>query len=216
MSKEVARLEAALKRATAAASDATRRSLDGWRAAYQEQKRLEREVGRAKGEEVAAEIEWKPAWDVGAPLPHVVSSGGRTLLLYLARISDPAWDGTYVNVIDPASPSGEDLALVEFHGCYAHKFGGPNDEVFHGHPLANRGLVAYRAHAIERSRWIEEQRKINAVHAQYRAESWADMQHYLLAFHDDVFECIARGFSIKTMHTSMREALALMTKRLLE
>jgi hypothetical protein len=54
-------------------------------------------------------------------------------LIYMAHVPDPNWDGTYANVVDPTSGANESLAIVEFERCYAHKFGGPNDEVIGGH-----------------------------------------------------------------------------------
>lgn len=37
---------------------------------------------------------------------------------------------------------------------YAHRFGGPNDEVIMGHPLHGNGLQAYRAHEVANSQWL--------------------------------------------------------------
>ena len=131
-------------------------------AAVEEQLRLEREVALARGEEAALAIDWRPQWDVGAPLPHVLSSEGRTFLIYMVSEPDPAWDGTYVNVIDPSSDAVEPLAIVEFKWCYAHKFGGPNDEVVSGHPLYGKGLEAYRAHEVANSSGSQRSRPLTA------------------------------------------------------
>ena len=111
------------------------------------------------------------------------------------RISepDPAWDGSYATMVDPASDASEPLAIVEFERCYSHRFGGPNDEVLEGHPLYGRGLDAYRAHEVINSRWLAAEQAINSVHHWYRPEAWTTRKHYLLAFHDECFECLAEG-----------------------
>ncbi len=57
------------------------------------------------------------------------------------------------------------------------------------------------------SRWLAELMKINSVHSQYNPDWWKQYRHYLLAFHDETFECIARGHSLKQTMSSFLEAL---------
>jgi len=85
--------------------------------------------------------------------------------------------------------------------------GAPNDEVINGHPLYGRGLVAYGAHTVERSRWIREQEKINSVHPQHRPGWEARYRHYVLAFHDETFECIACAHTVKAALSTFADAL---------
>lgn len=187
-----------------------------FQAAVAEQLRLEREVALAKGEETAVVIDWRPRWDVGAPLPHVLSSGLRTILIYMVSEPDPAWDGSYANLVDPASDASEPLAIVEFNHCYAHRFGGHNDEVIAGHPLYGKGLQAYRAHEVANSRWLASEQAINSVHRGYRPEAWTSLKHYLLEFHDEVFECLTKGYEVQLARCSFREAVDWAAGRLFE
>jgi hypothetical protein len=180
---------------------------DRYRIAHAQCLSLERELARATGDECAVEIPWPQRWDVGAPLPHVLSSGSRTFVIYNMREPDPNWDGSYANVVDPASDDLHLIAVIEFERCLVHKFGSPNDEVLHGHPLHGRGLVAYAAHTVERSRWIAELMKINSVHSQYDPDAWKDYQHYLLAFHDETFEAIADSVDVVAFEGTMSSAL---------
>jgi hypothetical protein len=62
-------------------------------------------------------------------------------------------------MIDPGSDDKEQIALVEFQRCYAHRLGGPNDEVVTGHPLYGRGLQAYAAHRVINSPWIAQEKR---------------------------------------------------------
>jgi hypothetical protein len=221
-SQEIEELERALGEARTRTSDAARAlqskhrggEVQAWRVAHAEQKRLERELGLAKGEEVAIPHPWDPPWDKGAPLPHVMAAGGRVSFLYYVSTPDPEWDGTYVNVIDPSAPQTMPLAIVEVKGCYSHRFGGPNDEVFHGHPLSDRGLEGYGAYTVANSRWIAEHQATNSVHSMYDAKRWEDLEHFFLAFHDDVFECIATGFEIEAVQKTFADALKDMLARL--
>jgi hypothetical protein len=179
-----------------------------YRRAHERCLALERDLARATGEECAVEIDWPVRWDTGAPLPHVVSSGARTIVVYLAREPDPNWDGSYANVVDPAAPSPESIVMATFEECLIYKFGAPNDEALAGHRLYGRGLTPYGAHTVERSRWIREQERINSVHPQHRPGWEAQYRHYLLAFHDETFECIARSHSVQATVSTFVEALA--------
>ncbi|MFT5353902.1 MAG: hypothetical protein ACI9KE_001102 [Polyangiales bacterium] len=176
-------------------------------------KRLERELGHAKGEEVAIPYPWSPIWNGGAPEPHIVASGHRVYLLYYVHTPDPDWDGTYVNVIDSSSPAAMPLAIVEVERCYSHRFGGPNGEVFHGHPLGERGLDGYGVYVVEGSKWIAEHRATNSVHSMYDESAWEKPKHFFFAFHDNVFECIAQGFNVETVQMTFADALTMLAGR---
>lgn len=116
-----------------------------WQAALYACLEIERKLALSKGEEAAMPCEWEIPWDTGAPCPHVLASGRRTILIYLADTFDPDWDGSFVSVIDPKASDPQPLVIVEFAGCYIHKFGGPNDEVFGGLPWEGRGLKRLRS-----------------------------------------------------------------------
>lgn len=167
----------------------------------------ERDLGRSLGEECAVEIPWPAPWDIGAPLPFVVAATGRTFVVYHRKEDDPNWDGSYAHVVDPETQEQRPIAVVEFRRCLVHKFGAPNDEAIDGHRLTGRGLVAYRAHTVERSRWLAENESINSVHARHSPEAFAKYTHYVLAFHDETFECLAHGFEVRTYVASFSEAL---------
>jgi hypothetical protein len=175
----------------------------------------ERALAAAKGEEFAGFCEWALPWDAGAPMPILIASEYRTILIYLVRLPhDPAWDGRSVTVIEPAKENH--IALVEFFGCTATRFGAPNDEVLSGHPLYGKGLEPYRAHLVNNSRWITELQRINSVHTQYDPQHWVDRKHYLLGFHDSMFECIADRVSIDPMTGTFADAIENAKQRLLE
>jgi hypothetical protein len=158
-------------------------------------------------------LDWQPAWDVGAPCPHVASSGLRTFLIYLAADSARTHVGS-PRMIDPSAGEEEVLALVEFTSCYAHRFGGPNDEVITGHPLQGRGLEAYRAHVVENSPWIATEMATNSVHRGFRPERWQRLKHFLLFFHDDTFECLAEDWTVEVVAGTFRQAVNLAVDRM--
>jgi hypothetical protein len=83
--------------------------------------------------------------------------------------------------------------VIELRGCAESRFGGPNDEALHGHPLHGRGLAAYRAHEVVNSVWIEEAIKVNSVHLHHSDAPFRQLHHYALLFHDERLEALARG-----------------------
>jgi hypothetical protein len=149
-------------------------------------------------------------WDIGAPLPHIVA-GNRVFLAFYANASYPTGSsasgsaGMSITVVTPET--AEPVGVVEFVSCAAFKMGGPNDEALHGHPLYGRGLEAYRAHVVRRSSWITEVERINSVHPQHRPGWHGRLTHYIFAFHDETFECIAKGYQAEVRDKSMANVL---------
>jgi len=130
--------------------------MECWRAAREDQLKAERDLASARGEQYAQVIKIGPRWDVGAPLPHLISNGSRAFVVCLASQPDPEWDGTYVKVASPAGADPSLFVVIEMRGCSQIRFGGPSDEAMSGHPLYGKGLDGYQAHEVFNSRWIEE------------------------------------------------------------
>lgn len=142
-------------------------------------------------------------------MPFVVSDESHVVLAYLASEPDPSWDGTYIHSVGPNS-SGLLVAVIHFESPYAHMFGPPNDEAFSGHPLAKRGLSPYAAFEIQQSSWLRKLERMNAVHPNHRPGRYLKDRHFIFAFHDSTFECIAVGFTTKFARGSIRSVLSLM------
>ena len=87
------------------------------------------------------------------------------------------------------------VARVTFERPYAHMFGPPNDEAFAGHPLAGRGLRPYSAAEISDSSWIRTLERMNAVHRYHDPARFEVLRHFIFAFHDTTFECVARQYT---------------------
>ena len=136
------------------------------------------------------ELEDVPRASIGAPLPIVVADEGTLQLAYYASVSDPSWDGTSVRVVDLRTD--DPVVLVRFDGAYAWFHGPPNDEAFRGHPLASRGLHPYAAFRVESSSWVRRLERMNSRHEHHDPSRFARLRHYIFAFHDSTFECVAR------------------------
>jgi hypothetical protein len=154
-----------------------------------------------------------PPSSLGAPLPLVLADDSRLVLAYIVHEPDPAWDGTWTEIVSPESPDAL-IALVAFPVYYASSFGPPNDDALSGHPLYPRGLRPYGAYEVLRSTWIRRLERMNAVHPQHRPERYASRRHFVFTFHDSTFECVADRFDVSTRRGSLRDSLLEMQRLL--
>jgi len=186
------------------------------KAARGDQLKAERELAAARGEQYAQVIEIGPRWDIGAPIPHLISNGSRAFAVCLASQPDPHWDGTYLTVVSPAGAHPSLFVVIEMHGCSDIRFGGPNDEAISGHPLHGRGLAAYQAHEVFNSVWIEERVKVNSVHPQHSEAPFRQLHHYALLFRDEMLEALARGIGSRLVEGTLRGILGSLTDSLID
>lgn len=177
---------------------------------------IQRDRAAARGEPYAVPVAFPVEWDSGAPLPVMLVSDQKTLLLFRVRVPNPAWDGSYATPVSLDDPESERLALVEFTRCASAKLGSPNDEVFHGHPLHGHGFEGHRALKVISSPWLQELRSINEVHSQFRPDSWSRLTHFILPFHDSTFECVAESFTVDVVCMPTAQALAELCRRVIE
>ncbi len=154
-----------------------------------------------------------PQSDAGAPLPLVFSNEHTVVLAYYLNHTPPDWDGTTIQVVGYET---QDLpiALVCFKLYDAFMFGPPNDEAFSGHPLASRGLHPYSCFEIVDSSWIRGLERMNSVHPYHRPERYAALKHFVFAFHDSTFECVADGFTLSLHRGSLSSVIPKMLELL--
>jgi hypothetical protein len=129
--------------------------------------------------DIVVQLDDVPQHDPGASEPVLFADGGRVVLAYFV-----------------ANSAQGQIACLKFSHCWAHYFGGPNDETLQGHPLHSRGLKHYSIAEVKHSSWIQTLATINSVHAQHRAERFQRLRHFIFAFHDSMFECAAEGFEV--------------------
>lgn len=163
--------------------------------------------------EYAKIIDWPLKWDTGAPMPQVYGNGHKTFLIYMINEPDPNWDGTYTTVIDNTSEKKYPLALVEFDGG-TFRFGIANEDVFGGLSVANKGMEWYEAHLIENSKWIEELKTIHKIHPYFHEPSWDGKKHFMLLFHDEMFEVVAKDYKIEQFNSTFKDLAQEVVKRM--
>lgn len=150
------------------------------------------------------EIENWPKSSAGAPLPHILSSERNLYVLYYMQNTPENWDGKSVRMIS-TNTAGEPIGVISFTPYSAYKFGPPNDEVIHGHPLYKSGLKPYSFFEVPQSEWISGLEKMNSVHPHHKKERFQELKHYILTFHDSTLECLAKSYQTEILQGSMAE-----------
>lgn len=183
------------------------RKMDGYVSAHLTVLSLERKIAAERMDEYAETIEFPVKWDIGAPMPHRLANGHRTFLLFY--LPDSYSEGSRT----------ESIALAQFHQCVSSKLGDPNEDVLRFHLLYGKGLEPYTAQIVRNSKWVNELEAINKMHPQYDQDFWRTLKHYILWFHDETFECVAKSYEVEVFQKyepteSMNEMLIEAVKRL--
>ena len=120
----------------------------------------------------------------------VLLSGLRTFVAFYLSVHDPVVGKTNPRVRDPQADHG--IGVVEFKRVTSIKIGSSNDEVLRGHALWGRGLESYSAHEVKNSPWITGLMEVDRAHERFDESQWSGRRHFMLTFHDETLECIAK------------------------
>jgi hypothetical protein len=133
---------------------------------------------------------------VGAPEPIVIADCGvLTLSFYIE------------------SDNEKTITLI-FRRYSYFRLGVPGNETLSGHPYSIIGLKSHSFYELKHSDLIENLKKISSIHPKYDANVWLNDRHYILTFHDNMFECIAQEFEIREENTSLYNQAAVMLNKL--
>lgn len=92
---------------------------------------------------------------------------------------------------------GAGTAVVEFKRCLIARFGYPNDEARFSIPRYKD--VSYGIYEVLKSTWIEEVVRMNRYRFPHTTDAYV-AKHFLFAFHDDTFECLADDLTIEVVN----------------
>jgi len=104
-------------------------------------------------------------------------------------------------------------ALFEFERCLLTRFGYPNDEARWGIPYFKE--VSYGIYEVQNSSWIKEVVRLNRYAFPNTTDEYV-AKHYLFAFHDSSFECLADGFEFKVLNEPIEAIVKAITSRIIE
>jgi hypothetical protein len=151
-----------------------------------------------------------PKPDVGAPCPVVVADQFTLVLAYYVSAPPPAdWDGIPREITSDST--AESAALITLSGCRTYIQTEITDATIEGHPLYERGLESYKAFEVLHSSWIRELEQFQATEASPQPQSYRRLRHFIFAFHDSLFECIAGSFAVEFHQASIRSLIPRMS-----
>lgn len=156
-------------------------------------------------QDTVTELKDVPQSCTGAPCPLVLCGDNFLHLAYFLNEPIENWDGRPRSV--GVNTPGKLCALIRFKFPDSHMFGLLNDECCPGHPLAKRGLRYYSVSVVNNSSWIRALERLNSEHPRRNAIPYDGYKHFIFAFHDNVFECVAEGFELTTHRGSVASVL---------
>jgi hypothetical protein len=84
------------------------------------------------------------------------------------------------------------VVILRFEVVLHFSLGYPNDEALGGHPLHGFGLSCYAAYTVDNSPLLAQFEDQNRIHRAYKPGMYADFRHWIITFHDDTLEVLAR------------------------
>ena len=105
-------------------------------------------------------------------------------------------------------------AIVEMRKCICTKFGYPNDEALGGHPLRDKGLIAYGIFKVLNSSWLLTLEKQNKINFPNHSQWFYSYSHFIFTFHDSTFECICDELHITLSEEPYKKILKMILNRL--
>lgn len=147
--------------------------------------------------------------DCGSPSPIQISNDNELFIAFYADKQSSSAISQERNTIYDTS-----VCTLKFNMYLKYSFGIPGDETIHGHPYSKLGMESYSFYELKNSDLIKSLQDIDQVHPQYNLKKWKMYKHYILTFHDNMFECIAQGFEIREENTSLYNQAAIMLNQL--
>jgi hypothetical protein len=106
------------------------------------------------------------------------------------------------------------IFALKFKMYLKYTFGLPGEETIQGHPYSKLGMKPYSFYELKNSDLIKSLQDVEKVHPMYNVERWKMFKHYILTFHDNMFECVAQSFEIREQNTSLYNQASLMLDEL--
>jgi hypothetical protein len=139
--------------------------------------------------------------DGGAPLPNLLHSEHTTILVF------------YLLRRDPTDPP---IGSLRFRNCWGVLVPGYDEESIFLHPLYDRGLSdAGRIGEVINSAWRKSLEPPEGQRWPFGGND-GTLRHFVIKFHDSMFECVASGFEYESHAGPMSELLRDLSQELLD
>ena len=136
--------------------------------------------------------------DCGSPSPMVISNDNELFVAFYANRQTDTVEPHERNMVYDTG-----IFALKFRLYLKYTFGLPSNETIEGHPYYKLGMKSFAFYELKDSDLIKQLESIEKVHPYYTPSKWIDYKHYILTFHDNMFECVAKGFEIREENVSI-------------
>lgn len=147
--------------------------------------------------------------DYGSPSPMILSNDNELFIAFYADKQSSTLIPKERNIIYDTG-----IFALKFKVFLKYSFGLPGNETMQGHPYSKLGMKACSFYELRNSDLIKSLLDIEKFHPNYNPEKWKLYNHYILTFHDNMFECIAQGFEIREDNISLYDQATVMLNQL--
>lgn len=148
--------------------------------------------------------------DSGTPSPTILSNDNELFItFYSDDVKSLSFEPQERNTVYDSG-----IIVLKFKMYLHYNFGIPGDETIHKHPYSKLGMRSYSFYELKNSNLIKELQEIQKGHVYYDADKWKTYKHYVLTFHDNMFECIAEGFEIREETASLHNKVSVLLNEL--
>ena len=136
--------------------------------------------------------------DCGSPSPMIISNDSDLFIAFYADKQSAIIEPQERNTVYDTG-----IFALKFKSYLKYTFGLPSNETIQGHPYFKFGLRSFAFYELKSSDLIRQLENIEKVHPYYTSDKWKEYKHYILTFHDNMFECVAKEFEIREENTSI-------------
>ena len=138
-------------------------------------------------------IEIKGAFDMdyGAPSPIIISNDGELFVSFYINKETDSIEPYKRNIVYDTG-----IITLKFKIYLKYMFGIPGNETIEGHPYSKLGMKSYSFYELKKSPLINDLKSIEKIHPYFDENKWTKYKHYIITFHDNMFECIAQDYQI--------------------
>ena len=147
--------------------------------------------------------------DTGAPSPMIISNDSELFVAFYANKERTSAIPKERNIRYDTG-----IFVMKFKGYLKFTLGLPGEETISGHPYRRLGMKSYSFYELKKSDLIKSLQKIEKVHPRYNSENWNMYKHYIITFHDNMFECVAQDFEIREENESIHNQGAILLNEL--
>ena len=136
--------------------------------------------------------------DYGSPSPTIISNDSE---LFIAFYADKKSTSSVPEERNTIYDTG--IFALRFKAYLKYIFGLPGNETIQGHPYSKLGMKSFSFYELRNSDLIKSLQEVDKIHPYHNPEKWDTYKHYILTFHDNMFECIAQNFEIREENISL-------------